>query len=148
MNRKFLNNFFVGSDFGKLAIMLRPESCTMLISLAVRWETDRRRGSGAACCGKGKNFRHYGLRKSCCSFHPLMTNFRQKKCLKICRGFCEPYVIMNDPRRTLPWKVCWSKGRYTIYLRKRFSHEMKQVVITNDTLELPNLCAKYDLDVH
>jgi hypothetical protein len=38
--------------------------------------------------------------------------------------------------------------KYGIYLQKKFSHEIKQDVITKDTLELPKLCAKYDLDVH
>jgi len=35
ISKKLLNNFFVGTNFGKLDIMLRPEPYTMLISLAV-----------------------------------------------------------------------------------------------------------------
>jgi hypothetical protein len=44
-------------------------------------------------------------------------------------------------------KCTGAKGNTTFICGKKFSLEIKQDVITNDTLELPYLCAKFDLDV-
>lgn len=60
---------------------------------------------------KGEKFSALWPAQKLLQFSSTDDYLQKKKMFKICRVFYEPYVIMIDPRRTLPWKVCWTKGQ-------------------------------------